>query len=157
MRKILLCVLILISQKTFSQKYLLIDRQLIWQSYLSDTITKKIAVGYFPIYRSELDSLLNKIEPLWNIEKYAKARQFLDENEYSTGHIRFKISIGEGAYGAKYNVLLISQIDNDKLTLSLCDVNHDASSNRHDMQNFIKQLRKSKEALSKNKIKEMKL
>ena len=106
-----------------------------------------------PLYVSEIDSLISKLEPLKELTKLGLNRTYLDENNFSTGHITFKIQNVGGAYGDKYNVLLISQIQSYQFTLRLAASNWDAITSKQQIVAFRNHLIKVTTEITKGKLK----
>ena len=65
---------------SFSQNIILINKEFNWTSYLSDSVNDKLATEYFPIYKSEIDSLIIKVQPLLNLTKMGLEKIYLNEN-----------------------------------------------------------------------------
>ena len=63
-----------------SQDIVLVNREFHWNSYLSDTVNNKIAQEYFPIYKSEIDSLLFKVTPLLDLTKMGLNKTYINYN-----------------------------------------------------------------------------
>ena len=154
MKKIaLLFLLFWNTNLSFSQNIILIDREFNWTSYLSDTVNDKIALEYFPIYKSELDSLIIKIEPLLKLTKMGLNKIYLNENDYSFGHLRFKMQNVEGAYGDRYNISLISKIGSKEYLIHLNTAESSLSVNRQKIRSFLSYMKKIQNQISKNKLK----
>ena len=144
---------LLLYQTIFSQSYILIDRQLSWSSYLTDSVNQKISITYFPIFKNDLDTLIKKVELLGDISKLGLNKVFLDETNYSIPNLTFKINSVPGSYGDKYDILLISNIGEHKFTFRLSNPEEDAITNKRTLQNFLNNLRVTHKAISTNKIK----
>jgi len=141
------------SIKALSQNIVLIDRQFAWHSYLCDSLTSAKYSTYLPLYVSEIDSLISKLEPLTDLSKLGMERTYIDENMFATGHITFKIQNVGGAYGDKYNVLLISQIQSYQFSIRLAASEWDAYSSKRQILDFRNHLIKVKKDIAKGKVK----
>ena len=141
------------SFKVLSQNYVLLDRQMNWYSYLCDSITSGKYSEYLPMYISDIDSLVLKLEPLEDIAKLGLKRTYLDENLFSTGHIVFKIQNIGGAYGDKYNILLISEIQSYQFTMRLAASEEGVYSSKEKIVGLRNYLIKVKKQIDKGKVK----
>jgi len=140
-----------------SQDIVLVNREFHWNSYLSDTVNNKIAQEYFPIYKSEIDSLLFKVTPLLDLTKMGLNKTYINESDYATGHLSFKIRNIEGSYGDRYDITLISKIDKETYAIRLNHPDWTLATNRQKIRNLIQYLKNIQQLISTNKLKPYKL
>lgn len=123
MKKLILFVFLLSALTTNAQKkYVLLERG--WQSdpLFVDTITKKhIKDGYWPVFSTDLDSLLMFVSIFRKLNKHSLNRTYFNNDNFKTSNISFDITNIRHAYGDLYNIDIISNVENGTYKLRLAN------------------------------------
>jgi hypothetical protein len=140
-------IIVILSNHCLSQTYSLLSRK--WNKPIiqKDTITNDdLNQGYFPIYTSEIDTLVVVLNKLQNVVNGKKEREVINMSEYATPHITFDITTVKEAYGDRYVINMISSGQNYKVSLQLTDINYANSQNVKRIKAFTEYIGKGKNA-----------
>ena len=123
MKKIFIYFLLLFSLTSFAQKkYTLLERGWHREPLFTDTITKEnVKSGYWPVYISELDSLLKFVGTFKKLNKHSLNRTYFNNDDFKTTNITFDIANIRHAYGDMYNIDITSNVENGNYKLRLAN------------------------------------
>lgn len=152
MRKIILIVITFIATNNFcdAQTYILLDRT--WQkpAILTDTITKEhLNKGLYPIYKSDIDTLIILVGEFKNLNKSGLNRQFFNAENFKTDRFEFLISNFKRAYGDSYDVTMVSYTGSSKTILKLSDPTQLNPVNQQTVRQFLSYLKETKKLINK--------
>lgn len=126
------------------QRFALLDKGMLKPIKYVDSVKKEdLKAGYFPIYKSDIDSILPSIKELTKINKAGLKRQ-LFENIYSGNSAIFEITNIPMAYGDRYDISLISITDAGKFTLNISSSSMSNPDNQIRIKNLYNYLTKGK-------------
>lgn len=127
-----------------AQKYTLIDKGWERSAQYVDTVTKaQLQDGWYPVYSSEVDSLITLISSLKTLFNKGMKRTYLDNNSYQTKNIQFDITNVQKAYGDRYNIIIISTTDAAKVKFRLSNPDYTNRINQQRIKIFLDYLEKS--------------
>ena len=133
-----------------AQTYLLLDRRWYNPAITTDTVTRsQLSDGWFPIYKSELDSLIILVDKLKNLRDDGLNRKFYYSEDFKAGHLVFQIENIKRAYGDGYEINLISNITLGSNTLNLSDPKLLLTENQKTVRAFLSYLKRTKADLDK--------
>ena len=84
-------------------------------------------------------------------------KTYINESDYATGHLSFKIQNIEGTYGDRYDITLISKIGSESYALRLNHPDWTLATNKQKIKNLIQYLKNIQQLISSNKLKPYKL
>jgi len=154
MKKLITCLMLLSSMTTFAQgKYTLLERGWHRDPVFTDTITKdNIKTGYWPVYTSDLDSLLKFVGIFRKLNKHSLKRTYFNNEDFKTVNISFDITNIRHAYGDLYNIDITSNTESGNYKLRLAnetDGIYTTQSFINDFYDYIKKTIKAREKLKK--------
>ena len=133
-----------------SQTFLLLDRRWYKPAIESDTVTHiHLSDGLFPIYKSDLDSLIFLTSKFKNLKDDGLARKFYYSENFKTERFEFEIENIKQTYGDGYEINLISKGPFGTPTLKLSDPRNSLPANEKVVRLFISYLNRIKKDLSK--------
>ncbi len=133
-----------------AQTFLLLDRRWYKPALETDTVTREnLSDGLFPIYRSDLDSLITLASKFKNLKNDGLTRKFYYSEDFKAQHFEFVIENIKRTYGDGYEINLISKGDFGQPILKLSDPRNNLPANEKVIRMFIHYLEKTKENLSK--------
>lgn len=92
-----------------AQKYALLDKAMYSKIRYSDSLTKDdINSGFFPILKTDIDSILPTIKHLQNLNKLGISRKLLANTTEFSQTIKIEIVSTPLAYGDRYDIDIIS-------------------------------------------------
>jgi hypothetical protein len=116
---------------------------------IADSVTADdLNSGWFPIYKSELDTLVKMTDKLIDFYKKSKERTVFNMKEYSSDHFEINVANVKYAYGDRYNIVLLSWDDSYKISLDLCTTRYSNAENSKKLNAFKDYLEKGKATLS---------
>ena len=123
MKKIITLLLLIVSVSSFGQKkYTLLERGWHSEPLFTDTVTKEnVKTGYWPVYTSDLDSLLQFVGTFRKLNKHGLKRTYFNNEDFKTANIFFDIANIRHAYGDMYNIDITSTIENGNYKLRLAN------------------------------------
>ena len=137
-----------------AQKYALLDRRWYRPAILSDTVTRQnLSDGWFPIYKTDLDSLIILVGKFKNLKKDGFDRKFYFSDDFKAGNIRFEIENIKRAYGDGYEINMISTIEIGPNTLKLSDPGNNLTNNQAIIRAFIDYLKLTRKNIQNPKKK----
>lgn len=132
------------------QTYALLDRRWIKPVILTDTIQKAdLNQGLFPIYKSDIDTLIELVSSFKNLNKSGLNREFFNADNFKTEHFEFLISNFKRAYGDSYDITFISYTPCSKTILKLSDPDQLNPTNQQTVRFFLSYLKQAKKDLNK--------
>jgi hypothetical protein len=149
--KIFVVVLLLGAiQSVQAQNFVLLDRRWTKPVILTDSVTRaNLSDGWYPIYRSELDTLVLLVEKLRNLKDDGLSRKFYYSQDFKTEHLEFVIENIKRAYGDGYEINLISKGPFGQNTLKLSDPRLNLPENQKVIRSFLHYLLRTKKQLEK--------
>ncbi len=123
MKKSLLFLLLLSSLNVIGQKkYTLLERGWHREPLFTDSITKEnIKTGYWPVYTSDLDSLLKYVGTFRKLNRHSLNRTYFSNDDFKTANLSFDITNIRHAYGDMYNIDITSSTENGTYKLRLAN------------------------------------
>lgn len=139
-----------------SQTYPLLDRRWYKPAILVDSVTRtNLSDGLYPIYKTELDTLIILVDKLKDLKKDGLNRNFFYSEDFKTEHMEFKIENIKRSYGDGYEINLISTGPYGSNTLKLSDPRQLLPDNQKVIRAFLIYLQRTKKDIDKpvkNKI-----
>ena len=143
MKKIVLYILVCLPGFSFGQKYVLIDKGWHRPIISVDTVTDtQLQNGWFPVYKSELDSLKILISSFKTLFDKGMKRAYINNEEYKTKNVQFDITNIQKANGDRYNIVIISKIPNATVKLRLTNTDYSNRTNQQKIKIFLIYLNK---------------
>ena len=123
MKQLITFLFLFLSITTFSQKkYTLLERGWHREPLFVDSISKEnIKNGYWPVYTSDLDSLLKFVGTFRKLNKLGLNRTYFNNDDFKTANITFDITNIRHAYGDMYNIDITSNVGNANYKLRLAN------------------------------------
>ena len=142
--------LILSSHFCKAQTYLLLDRRWYEPAVITDSVTRgQLSEGWFPIYKTELDSLLTLVGKLKNLKDDGLNRKFFYSEDFKTEHLVFQIENIKRTYGDGYEINLVNKGTFGTITLKLSDPKLLLTENQRTVRGFLTYLNRTKADLEK--------
>ena len=133
-----------------SQTFVMLDRHWVKEALLTDSVTREdLSDGWYPVYKTELDSLIMLVEKLKNLKADGIKRKFYYSEDFKTNHLEFIIENIKRAYGDGYEINLITKGSFGQNTLKLSDPRLNLPENQSTIRFFLKYLLKTKKKLNK--------
>lgn len=142
--------LLIFSIAAKSQTFVLLDRSWAKPVQIADTVTRDtLSSGWYPIYKTELDTLITLVEKLKNLRDDGLKRKFFYSEDFKTEHLEFVFENIKRAYGDGYEINLISKGSFGQNTLKLSDPRLNLLDNQATIRSFLKYLQKAKKEIAK--------
>lgn len=148
----ILFVIIIFTQviSSIGQTYALLDRRWLKPVILTDTIQKAdLNQGLFPIYKTDIDTLIELVSKFKNLNKSGLNREFFNADNFKTEHFEFSISNFKRAYGDSYDISFVSNTPGSKTILKLSDPTKLNDTNQITIRLFLQYLKQAKKDLNK--------
>lgn len=150
MKAIYTILFVFISTAASAQTYILLDRNWTKSPIITDTITKEhLNKGWQPIYKNDLDTLINLVSNFKNLNKAGLNREFFNAENYKTDRYEFLISNFKRAYGDSYDISFISFTPGTKTIIKLSDPGQLNPVNQQTVRQFLAYLKYSKKQINK--------
>lgn len=148
----LISVFMLYGYTTTAQTYALLDRRWYKPAIFTDSITREnLSEGLYPIYISDLDSLITLVDKFKNIKQDGFDRKFYYAEDFKTEHCIFKIENIKRAYGDGYEINLISTTPFGSNSLKISDPGTKLPQNQAIIRAFLSYLKLTKKNLENPK------
>lgn len=146
MKKIFtIALLLIISVTSFSQsKYTILERGWERTPVFTDTVTKHFtSTGGFPVYTSDLDSLLKFVGVFRNLNKLSLKRAYFNSDDFRADHLFFYILNVKHAYGDLYDIEITSELPTGTYKMKLISEKGDIRGNKLYINLFYKYIEKA--------------
>lgn len=132
------------------QTFALLDRRWIKPVILTDSIQKAdLNQGLFPIYKADIDTLIELVSKFKNLNKSGLNREFFNADNFKTERFEFLISNFKRAYGDSYDITFVSITPGSKTILKLSDPSQLNPVNQQTVRFFLSYLKQAKKDLNK--------
>ena len=143
-------ILMIIQFQADAQTFLLIDRRWYQPAIQTDTVSREqLTEGWFPIYKTDLDSLITLVFKLKNLREDGLKRKFYYSEDFKTSNLTFEIENIKRTYGDGYEINIVSIGPFGKNTLKLADPRLLLNENQKVVRSFLTYLYRIKKDLDK--------
>jgi len=139
-----------ISLTVKSQTFLLLDRRWYKPAVVADSVTRQnLSDGWYPIYKSDLDSLLQFVDKLKDLTKDGLNRKYYHSDDFKTANIEFQIENIKRVYGDGYEINLKSNGPFGTVTIKLSEPRLLLPDNQKTIRNFLAYLKQTQKDIDK--------
>jgi len=105
--------------------------------------------GYFPVYKSEFDSMILMIDKFRNLRDDGLNRKFYNSTDFKTSHITFQIESIRRVYGDSYDINMVSSGPFGQTILKISDQKFSLNENEHSIRGLLSYLKSRKKEIDK--------
>jgi hypothetical protein len=135
------------------QPFILLDRKVHQKVTVTDTVTRQhLNAGYFPVYKSEFDSMILMIDKFRNLKDDGLERRFYNTADFKTSHITFQIESIRRVYWDSYDINMVSSGPFGQTVLKISDQKFSLNENERGIRGLLSYLKSRKKEIDKGEF-----